>query len=92
MIENILTKEEQEAGYYLEEDDHNVFLMKKGETAPLAVFNAHVVTIKTLQDEAYQQMCWARSGVSFEKACNKELADLTAMREVGFRAPEKAGL
>ena len=68
MIANILTKEQQSAGFYLEQDDHTVYLMKSGQVEPLALFNATSVTIETLQWQAEQYLQAEKCGVSYEKS------------------------
>lgn len=67
MLENVLTKEQREAGLYLGEDEDIVYLLKKGKVAPLATFSAAGATIEAILHEADQQLEWHRSGITFEK-------------------------
>ena len=64
-LDVLLTDEQKEAGLYLTEDDHNLYLMKRGEPAPLAVFSATTVLISEIVDQAEQHLQWLKSGVSF---------------------------
>ena len=66
ILSGILTREQQDHGLTLEEDDHNLFLMHRGEVAPLAVWTARMATITDIVNEAYQHLQWHRSGVSIE--------------------------
>ena len=66
--DQILSKEHRAAGMYLSEDDHNLFLMMRGQVCPLAVWNAYVVDIKSVIHEADQHLNWAKSGIEFGEA------------------------
>lgn len=65
-LDNILTPEQKAAHLSLEEDDHNVFLLEKGQISPLAVFNS-CTTIEIIRHEADQHLNWKRSGIEFER-------------------------
>ena len=64
-IEGILRKEHTDMGLYLEEDEHFACLKKRGELAPLAVFNATQVLVTEILKEADQHLNWNKSGITF---------------------------
>ena len=88
LLNKILSNEQKSAGLYLEEDDHNLYLRKKGELLQVAVFSSHA-TIETIQQEAHQIIQSMRNGVSFERVkcpfssypCEKETCQGCAIRQ-----------
>lgn len=60
---NILTKAQMQAGYYLDEDEDTVYLMKHAEPFAklIGIYNSRTVTIQTLQHDADTHM----SGIVF---------------------------
>lgn len=66
LLNKILSKEQKEFGLYLEEDDHNILLKKRGELLPVAVFSRHAA-VETIQQEAQQALCEATNGVTYEE-------------------------
>ncbi len=65
ILQRVLTKEQREAGLFLREDDHFVFLMKRCQEKPLATWNAHKVEVQEILHEAQQYVEQEKSGVSF---------------------------
>ena len=67
ILEGTLKPEHKAIGLYLEEEaDHLLFLKRKGQLLPVAVFSSHA-TIETIQQEADQALGEITNGVSFEK-------------------------
>ncbi len=64
LLTQVLTRDQQAAGMYLEEDDHCVYLKHTGKT--LSVFSTYC-TIQELRQEADQQLCWLKSGIEFRE-------------------------
>ena len=61
-----LSQRQRDIGLYLEQDDHNLFLMKENELLPVAVFSTHA-TLETILEIAEQCLGDVTNGVSFEK-------------------------
>ena len=59
-----LSQGQRDIGLYLEQDDHNLFLMKENELLPVAVFSTHA-TLETILQEADQALGEIMNGVSF---------------------------
>ena len=66
VLDNILKPEHKAIGLYLDEDADMVFLCRKGEPLPVAVFTQHVLLGEILY-EADQELEWQKSGITFEK-------------------------
>jgi len=54
VLDAALTKEQRQAGFYLEEDEDFLYLFREGKSQ--AVFNSKRATIKAIRDEADRLM------------------------------------
>ena len=67
VLSKILRQEHQDIGLYLEEaGDDFVYLKKRGDLLPVAVFSQHA-TLETILEAADQNLGEATNGVTFEK-------------------------
>ena len=61
-----LSKRQREVGFYLEQDDYNILLQRRGEITPVAVFSQHA-SLKDILVVAEQELGAMTNGVTFSK-------------------------
>ena len=79
-----LSKRQREVGFYLEQDDYNILLQRRGEITPVAVFSQHA-SLEDILAVAEQELGEMTNGVTFSKRnalCPDCGTDLAAEREV----------
>lgn len=65
ILPQILSKEHRDAGLFLEQDDHLLFLNQINKLLPVAVFSATGATIEEILYEADQALNWIKSKIEF---------------------------
>ena len=75
MLANLLTAEHESIGFYLVEDEDFLYLMKQGDPLPQKIFSSKAVTLHEIRYEADQLLNWTKSGIIFERADSKAVAD-----------------
>ena len=63
IIEHILTREQEAAGFYLRDDEDFVYLCQKSKSEPIVRYSAWGAVVKQIREDADLAM----AGIKFEK-------------------------